>query len=60
MSLCQHDQRSKMRITMSSVNLELYGTQASPLTIFHHHDHFRTVRFWFHGILTIFVILGYY
>jgi hypothetical protein len=61
MSLCQPDQRSKMRITVSSGNLEeLYGAQASPFTIFHHQDHFHTVRFWFRGIPTISVILGYY
>jgi hypothetical protein len=41
MSLCQPDQRSKIRITVSSGNLEeLYGAQASPFTIFHHQDHF--------------------
>ena len=37
MSLCQPDWRSKMRIIVSSGNLEeLYGAQASPFTIFHH------------------------
>jgi hypothetical protein len=48
MSLCQLDQRSKMRITVSSGNLEeLYGAQASPFTIFHHQDHFCTVSLGF-------------
>jgi hypothetical protein len=61
MSLCQPDQRSKMRITMRSGNLEdLYGSQSSPLTIFHHQDHFLTVFSWFYGIPTISIILGYY
>jgi hypothetical protein len=61
MSLCQPDQRGKMRLIMSSGDLEgLYGAQTSPFTIFHHQDHFRTVRSWFRGIPTISVILGYY
>jgi hypothetical protein len=61
MSLCHPDQRSKMRIKMSLVNLEeLYGVPASPFTIFHHQDHFCIVHSWFCGIPMIFVILGYY
>jgi hypothetical protein len=60
-SLCQPGQRSKMRLTVSSGNLEeLYGAQASPFAIFHHQDHFRTVRSWFRGVPMISVILGYY
>ena len=39
---------------MSSKGLrELYEVQHSPFTISHHHDHFHTVRSWFHGILMI-------
>jgi hypothetical protein len=47
-----------MRLTVSLGNLEgLYGAQASPFTIFHHQDHFCTVRSWFCGVPTISVIL---
>jgi hypothetical protein len=61
MSLCQPDQRGKMRLIMSSGDLEgLYGPQTSPFTIFHHQDYFRTIHSWFCSIPTIFVILGYY
>jgi hypothetical protein len=55
--LCQPDQRVKWRLTVSSEGLrELYEAQPSPFTIFHHQDHFRTVRSWFHGIPTIPII----
>jgi hypothetical protein len=61
MSLCQPEQRSKMRITVNSANLkELYGVEASLFTIFHHQDHFRTVLSWFRGIPTISINLDYY
>jgi hypothetical protein len=50
-----------MRLTVSSGILEeLYGAQASPFAIIHHHDHFRIVLSWFCGVPTISVILGYY
>jgi hypothetical protein len=62
-SLCQPGHRSKVRLTMSSSNLEeLYGAQASPFAILHHQDHFHIVRSWFHGVPTIsliLVIIGY-
>jgi hypothetical protein len=46
-------------LSVSSEDLEeLYEAQPSPFTIFHHRDHFRTVRSWFRGIPTILVIWG--
>jgi hypothetical protein len=61
MSLCQPHQRGKMRLIMSSGDLEgLYGVHTSPFIIFHHQGHFRTIFSWFHGITKISVILGYY
>jgi hypothetical protein len=61
LGLCQPDQRGKLRLTVSSGSLEeLDEAQTSPFTIFHHWDHFCTVRSWFCGILAIPVILGYY
>jgi hypothetical protein len=49
-----------MRIPVSSNNLEeLYGAQASPFSIFHHRDHFRTIHSWLRGIPTISIILDY-
>jgi hypothetical protein len=54
MGLCQPGQRGKWRLTGGSGELEeLYEAQPSPFTLFHHQDHFRTVRSWFHGIPTI-------
>jgi hypothetical protein len=52
--LCQPSQRGKWRLTGSSGELEeLHEAQPSPFTLFHHHDHFRTVRSWFRGIPTV-------
>jgi hypothetical protein len=48
MGLCQPGQRGKWRLTGGSGELEeLYEAQPSPFTLFHHQDHFCTVRSWF-------------
>ena len=51
--LCQSGQRGEVMSPVSSEGLEeLCEAQPSPFIIFHHQDHFRTVRSWFRGIPT--------
>jgi hypothetical protein len=46
--LCQPGQRGEVMLPVSSEGLEeLYGAQPIPFIIFHHRDHFCTVRSWF-------------
>jgi hypothetical protein len=61
MGLFHPSQRGKWRLIGGSSELEeLYEAHPSPFTLFHHQDHFHTVRSWFHGILVIPVNQGYY
>jgi hypothetical protein len=56
MGLCQPGQRGKWRLTVGSSELEeVYEAQPSPFSLFHHQDHFRTIRSWFRGIPMILV-----